>query len=47
MNIATGFAATYAIVHFLITGEPTSTATLLIILAFVFYDLGQDSTSNG
>ena len=47
MNIATGFAATYAIAHFLITGEPTSTATLIVILAFVFYDLGQDNTANG
>ena len=47
MNIATGFAATYAIAHYLITGEPTSTATLLVISALVFYDLGKDNTANG
>ena len=47
MNIATGFAATYAIAHFLMTGEPTSTATLIVILAFDFYGLGRRPTSNG
>jgi hypothetical protein len=47
MGIATGFAATYAIAHFLITGEPTSTGTLIVILAFVFYDIGQDNIANG
>ena len=47
MNIATGFAATYAIGHFLMTGEPTSTATLLVIAVLIIYDLGRDTTSNG
>ena len=44
MNI-TRFAAVFAIAHYLITGEPTSTAKIIFISALVIYELGRETAS--